>query len=184
VTAGATTTLTLRGAFSNVTTTLAGSADAGETTLSVTPPAMGAFAVGNLLLIDSGLSSEMYPITAVGSIGGTQQITIASPLQNNYPVGPFVTQIEVVTYQYQPQNGALRLTRNGQVVAENVPTFLLQYVDDTGTVSPTPGANVRSVTINFQAAQPSKLPDNPTARSTVSTEANMRNLAFRFALNG
>jgi Tfp pilus assembly protein PilW len=184
VTAGSTTTLTLRGAFQNVTTTLAGSANAGQTTLDVTTPVTGSFSVGNLVLVDSGLSSEMFPITGVSGSGGTQQITIASPLQNNYPVGPFVTQIEVVTYQYQPQNGVQRLTRNGEVVAENVPTFQLQYVDDNGTVSATPGANVRSVTIDFQAAQAFKLPDNPTARSSVSTEANMRNLAFRFSLNG
>jgi hypothetical protein len=184
VTAGVTTTLTLRGAFSNVVTTLAGTANAGQTTLNVNNPPTGAFSVGNLVLVDSGLSSEMFPITGVSGTGATRQITIASPLQNSYPVGPFVTQIEVVTYTYAPVGGVLRLTRNNQVVAENVPTFQLQYVDDDGTVSPTPGVNVRSVTINFEAAQALRLPDNPSAKARISTEANMRNLAFRYSLSG
>jgi hypothetical protein len=48
VTAGSTTTLTMRGAFSNITTTLAGSANAGQTTLNVNVPATGAFTAGNL----------------------------------------------------------------------------------------------------------------------------------------
>jgi len=184
VTAGSTTTLTLRGAFANIVTTLAGSANVGATTLTVNTPPNGNFSVGNLVLVDSGLSAEVFPITAVGSIGVTQQLTIGGSLANNYPVGPFVTQIEVVTYTYSPQSGTMYLRRNNQVVAENVPTFQMQYVDDNGTVSATPGANVRSVTVNFVAAQAAKLPDNPTAKSNVSTEANMRNLAFRFSLSG
>lgn len=184
VTAGSTTTLTLRGAFNNIVTTLAGSANAGQTTLTVNTPATGNFSVGNLVLVDSGLSAEVFPITAVGAISATQTLTIGSPLLNNYPVGPFVTQLEVVTYLYSLQSGAMSLRRNNQVVAENVPTFQMQYVDDNGTVSPTPGANVRSVTILFDAAQASPMMDNPTAKSRVSTEANMRNLAFRFSLSG
>ena len=180
---GGTTTVTLRGAFANVTTTLAGAASAGQTTLSVNPPASGAFTVGNLVLVDSGLSSEMFTIASVGSSAGLVQIGLSGQLQNAYPLGPFVTQIEVVNYTYGTESGRKVLRRNGQVVAENAPVFQLQYVDENGVVSATPGTTVRSVMIDFQAAEPSALPDNPTAKSNVTTEANMRNLAFRFSMS-
>lgn len=183
-TTGGVTTLTLRGAFQNVSTTLAGAASAGQTTLSVNPPpAPGAFSVGNLVLVDSGLSSEIKTITSVGTDAGLIQIGLSSQLQNAYPLGPFVTQIEVVNYTYGAESGKMMLRRNGQVVAENVPTFALQYVDDDGTVTATPGATVRSVTISFEAAEASALPGSQTAKSRVSTEANMRNLAFRFSVS-
>jgi Tfp pilus assembly protein PilW len=177
------TNIVLRGAFQNVTTTLAGSATAGATTLSVNPPASGSFAVGNLVLVDSGLSSEIKTITSVGSSGGLNQIGLSSSLLNAYPLGPFVTQIEVVTYTYGLEGAARVLRRNGQVVAENAPTFQLQYVSATGVVTSTPGTTVRSVTIAFQAAEPAALPGSPIAASNVTTEANMRNLAFRFSVS-
>lgn len=177
------TSMVLRGAFNNVTTTLAGSAAAGATTLNVNPPLMGAFEVGNLVLVDSGLSSEVFTIAGVGSSGGTIQISLSGQLQNAYPLGPFVTQLEVVTYTYGTAGGSKFLRRNGQVVGENVPTFALQYVDDAGTITATPGATVRSVLISFEAAEGAPLPGNPTAKSKVATEANMRNLAFRFSLS-
>lgn len=177
------TTIVLRGAFNNVTTTLAGSIGAGATELEVNPPGMGTFEVGNLVLVDSGLSSEVFTITSVGSSGGTIDIGLDGQLQNAYPLGPFVTQLEVVEYTYGAEAGAMFLRRNGQVVGENVPTFQLQYIDDDGTVSPTPGDAVRSVMINFEAAQAAAVPGNTTARSKVVTEANMRNLTFRFSLS-
>jgi len=180
---GATTTLTLRGAFDNVTTTLAGSAAAGQTTLSVNPPAMGTFEAGNLVLVDSGLSAEVFTIASVGGSAGLIQIGLSGQLQNAYPLGPFVTQLEVVTYTYAPEGGTSFLRRNGQVVAENVPTFQIQYVGEDGAITPAPGESVRSVIIDFEAAQPSAMPGSQTAKSSVSTEANMRNLAFRFSLS-
>lgn len=180
---GGVTTLTLRGAFNNVTTTLAGSAAAGASTLNANPPAMGTFEAGNLVLVDSGLSSEVFTIASVGGSGGTITIGLDGQLQNAYPLGPFVTQLEVVEYTYGAEAGAMFLRRNGQVVGENVPTFQLQYVDEGGTVSATPGDTVRSVTINFEAAQAASVPGNTTAKSRVATEANMRNLAFRFSLS-
>jgi hypothetical protein len=182
-TTGGVTTITLRGAFQNVNTTLAGAASAGQNTLSVNPPASGSFAVGNLVLVDSGLSSEIKTITSVGSNAGLIQVGLSSTLQNAYPLGPFVTQIEVVNYTYGIESGKMVLRRNGQVVADNVPTFQLQYVDDAGTTTSTPGDTVRSVTMSFQAAEPSTLPGSQTATSNVATEANMRNLAFRFSMS-
>ncbi|MBY0280366.1 hypothetical protein K2Z84_33960 [Candidatus Binatia bacterium] len=177
------TNIVLRGAFSNVTTTLAGAASAGQTTLSVNPPASGTFSTGNLVLVDSGLSSEVFTITSVGSNAGLIQLGLSGQLKNSYPLGPFVTQIEVVTYTYGNEGGRMVLRRNGQVVAENVPTLQLQYIANDGTITSTPGTTVRSVTINFQAAEPSALPGNPTAKSNVTTEANMRNLVFRFSMS-
>lgn len=182
-TSGGTTTLTLRGAFQNVSTTLAGAASAGQTTLSVNPPASGSFAVDNLVLVDSGLSSEVFTITSVGSNAGLVQIGLSGQLQNAYPLGPFVTQIEVVNYTYATESGKKVLRRNGQVVAENVPVFQLQYVAEDGTVTAVPGDTVRSVMIDFETDEPSALPGSQTAKSKVTTEANMRNLAFRFSVS-
>ena len=134
---------------------------------------------GNLVLVDSGLSAEVKTITSVGSSGGNVQLGLDTPLANAYPIGPDVTQIEVVTYTY---DGTL-LRRNGQVLADNATTFALQYVSHDGTISATPGVNVRSVMVSIVAAQPTHLPDSPAMSSSVTTEANMRNLAFRFKLS-
>ena len=180
---GGVTTIVLRGAFNNVTTTLAGSLGAGATELEVNAPGMGTFEVGNLVLVDSGLSSEVFTIESVGGSGGTIEIGLDGQLQNAYPLGPFVTQLEVVEYTYAAEGGAMFLRRNGQVVAENVPTFQLQYVDEDGTITTTPGDAVRSVMIDFEAAQASAFPGNTSAKSNVNTEANMRNLSFRFSLS-
>lgn len=180
---GGITELILRGAFNNVTTTLAGAASAGQSTLNVNPPAMGAFEVGNLVLIDSGLSSEVFTITGVGSSSGTTQISLSGSLKNAYPLGPFVTQLEVVTYRFAGEAGMNVLRRNNQVVAENVPIFEVRYLDEDGVESATPGDNVRSVRINFEAGQVSPLPGSQAAKSKVVTEANLRNLAFRFSLS-
>ncbi|MEW6272528.1 MAG: hypothetical protein AB1689_24890 [Thermodesulfobacteriota bacterium] len=180
-TTGGVTTLQLRGAFNNVTTTVATAVNAGATSISVTPPAEGAFQAQNLVLIDSGLSSEIRTITSVGSSGGNVTLGLSAALAHGYPIGPFVTQIEVVTYVW---SGNV-LTRNNQVVAENVPVFDLDFIDQDGVQTEDPGDDVRSVIVEFQAAQAasSQLGDNPTARSRVDTEANMRNLAFRFDLS-
>ncbi len=177
---GGVTTLTLRGNYSDVWANLAVAAPAGASSLTITPPASGkSFQVGNLVLVDSGLSSEVKTIASVGSSSGNVQIGLDDALDHAYPVGPEVTQIEVVTYTW---NGTI-LRRNGQVLADNATTFQLQFVDQNGVVTPTPGDEVRSVLVDLVAAQPSKLPDNPTASSSLSTEANLRNLAFRFSLS-
>jgi len=179
---GGVTTLVLRGAFDNVTTTVATSVAPGNT-INVTPPAQGSFQVNNLVLIDSGLSSEVRQITGVGSAGGNVTLTVAPALTHSYPIGPFVTQLEVVTYRWE--GNVLR--RNNQVIADNAPAFDIRfYEQEVGApATDTPGDDLRSVTIDFQAAQAAaaKLPDNPTAKSRVVTEANMRNLAFRFTLD-
>ncbi|HYC21331.1 MAG TPA: hypothetical protein VEI94_01450 [Candidatus Bathyarchaeia archaeon] len=174
--AGGITTITLRGNYSNVSTTLKIAAAAGSSTITTNAPATGSFVVGNLVLVDSGLNSEVKTITSVSAAGGGGlSIGLNSSLVNAYPLGPDVIQIEVVTYTLQ---GTV-LKRNNQVVADNVTNFQLQYIDQSGNVTSTPGTTLRSGTLNLVAAQPTQLPDNPTASSTVATEINMRNLAFR-----
>ena len=176
---GATTTFTLRGAFSGVSTTLLAAAAHGATTITVALPATGAFQVGQLVLIDSGLSSEVKTITSIGASGGGQSLGLNTSLANDYPIGPNVTQLEVVTYTY---DGAI-LRRNNQVVADNVTQVQVQYVDQNGNIAATPGTNVRSIQVSFIVRQATKLPDNPWAESRITTEANLRNLAFRFTLS-
>ena len=179
-TASGTTTITLRGNYSNVSTTLAVAAPAGASTVTVAPPANGsAFVVGNRVLIDSGLASEVKTIQSVGSSGGNVTVGLDTALANAYPIGPQVTQLETVTYTF---NGTM-LRRNNQVVADTASSFQLQYVAQNGTVTATPQADLRSVLLTLVAKQPTKLPDNPAATASVSTEMNMRNLAFRFTLN-
>ncbi|HZR82080.1 MAG TPA: hypothetical protein VFD92_13370 [Candidatus Binatia bacterium] len=180
--AGGVTTLTLRGNYSDVSTTLVTAAAAGVSTITVARPTNGAtFQAGNLVLVDSGLNSEVKTIASVAA-NGLNNLDIGlgpTPLAHAYPIGPDVTQIEVVTYTY---DGTL-LRRNGQVVADNASTFSMQYVDQAGVVTPTPGTDVRSVILSLVARQPTKLPGNPDATSSVTTEANLRNLAFRFSLS-
>jgi hypothetical protein len=181
---GGVTTIALRGAYANVTTTLAAAAAVGATSISVNAPASGAFEAGNLVLVDSGLSSEVREITGVGGVG-VVELTLGEALDNSYPIGPFVTQIEVVTYEYGPAvAGRMPLRRNGQMVADNVSAFDLDFIDQSGNLTEDPGSDLRSVVLDFQASEATKLGDNPWARSRVTTEANMRNLAFRFSLGG
>ena len=71
---------------------------------------------------------------------------------------------------------------SGIILSIEIPLGILIALN-MPSVSATPGDSVRSVTINFQAAEPSALPDNPAAKSNVTTEANMRNLAFRFSMS-
>jgi len=178
--AGGVLTMRLRANFADVSTSLAAAAAAGATSVTVAPPANGGvFQVGNLVLVDSGLSSEVKTITSVGASGLNVTIGLSSALAFAYPIGPEVTQIEVVTYTY----GSSVLRRNGQVVADNAPTVNFRFVDYEGNVAAAPGESVRSVILNLVAQQPTKLPDNPTAASSVVTEANLRNLAFRFTLS-
>ena len=178
-TSAGTTTFTLRGAFSGVSTTLLAAAASGASAITVVTPPSGSFQVGQLVLIDSGLSSEVKTIASVGSSGGGQSIGLDSALANSYPIGPNVTQIEVVTYTY---DGTL-LRRNNQVVADNVTQAQVQYVDQAGNVTPTPGTNVRSIQVSLIVRQATKLPGNPWTESRVTTEANLRNIAFRFSLS-
>ncbi|MDG2303699.1 MAG: hypothetical protein P8R42_03420 [Candidatus Binatia bacterium] len=176
---GGTTTLTLRGAFNNVQTTLQIGAAPGATTLTVNPPANGTFVTGEHVLVDSGLDSEVKTITSVSTVGGNLTIGLDSSLDHQYPVGPNVTQIEKIIYTWEDD----LLQRDGQVVADNAMEFDLQFVDQDGTVTPAPGDNLRSVILAVVAGDPSPLPDIPVAQSTVETEVNVRNLTFRFDLS-
>lgn len=177
--AGGVTTLTLRGAFNNVQTTLQIGAPAGATSITVNPPAEGTFIAGENLLIDSGLDSEVKVITSVSTVGGNLTIGLDSALDHQYPVGPNVTQLEEIVYEWDEG----MLTRNDQVVADAATEFELQFVDQDGNVTAAPGDDLRSVLLEIVAADPSPLPDSPVAHSTVETEVNVRNLTFRFDLS-
>jgi hypothetical protein len=176
---GAVTEITLRGAYTNTQTTIAGSTPAGSSSVTVLPPANGSFKVNELVLIDSGLNSEMKTITGISTSAGNLVVGLSSPLQFQYPLGPNVTQIEQVEYEY---DGAI-LRRNGDVLVDNVPGFDLRYIDQAGNETPEPGDDLRSVIIELQAEQSSNLPGNHQAHASVDTEVNVRNLAFRATLD-
>lgn len=175
---GGVTTITLRGAYTNTQSTIAQSTPAGSTSIDVVPPAEGAFVAGERVLVDSGLNAEVKTITSVTANGGTISLGLSSALQNQYPLGPNVTQIEEVQYSY---DGTL-LRRNGDVLVDATPSFQLQYVDQAGNVTTTPGSDLRAVIVDLEAAPSSSLPGNPSAHAELSTEVQVRNLAFRFTL--
>ena len=176
---GGVTTLTLRGAFNNVETTLKVGATAGSTSLTVNPPAEGSFQTGEKVLVDSGLDSEVKEITSVSTVGGDLTIGLDSALEHQYPVGPNVIQIEQVVYTW---DGEI-LDRNDQVVADNATEFDLTFVDQDGNLTASPGDDLRSVILDVVAADPAPLPGGNVAQSTVETEVNVRNLTFRFDLS-
>jgi hypothetical protein len=177
---GGETTLTLRGAFTNTQTTLAVGAAKNANSVVVNPPPAGtAFVPGELVLIDSGLSSEIKTITGVTPNGGNQTINLDSPLQHQYPIGPNVIQLEEVVYTWEND----LLLRNGQVVADAATTFDLDFVAQDGAIADEPGENLRSVVLDLVAEHPSPLPDTPTPDSHVTTEVNVRNLTLRFDLS-
>ena len=176
---GGVTTITLRGAFSNIQTTLAIGAPAGSSTITVTPPANGAsFVTGEKVLVDSGLDSEVKVITSVSPASGNIDLGLDSALDHQYPVGPNVTQIEEVVYEW---DGDL-LERNDQVVADSASEFAMQFVDQDGAITNSPGDDLRSVLLELTADDPAPLPESPVAQSRVETEVNVRNLTFRFDL--
>lgn len=178
-TVGAVTRIILRGAYSNTQTTLATSTPAGSSVLTVLPPAEGAFAVDQMVLVDSGLNSEVRTISSVSAAGANLEIGLSSPLDFQYPLGPNVTQIEEVEYAY---DGAV-LRRNDEVLIDSAGIFDMQYVDQNGDITPEPADDLRSVLLDLEAAQSSNLPGNQYAHAAVDTEVNVRNLAFRASLD-
>jgi len=177
---GGDTTLTLRGAFTNTQTTLKVGAPKNATSVVVNPPPAGtAFVAGELVLVDSGLSSEVKTITGVTTVGGDMTINLDSPLDHQYPIGPNVIQLEEVVYTW---DGDL-LLRNNQVVADAATTFDLDFVAQDGATADEPGDDLRSVVLDIVAEHPAPLPDAPPADSRVTTEVNVRNLTFRFDLS-
>ena len=174
-TSGGTGTLVLRGAFSNTVTTLAQSAAAGSSTLVVAPPSGGAFVGGARIVVDSGMYSEVRTLTAVAAAGATLNLTLSSPLDRAYPVGPSVSQVEEVTYALA---GGL-MTRDGTVLADEVESVALSFVAQDGTASAAPGDDLRGIVLDLTVAQPDALPDSGPSRTRVRTEVQVRNLAFR-----
>ena len=173
-----TTSLVLRGAFAGVRTTLKLPATAGATSLTIDPPTMGAFVVGERVLVDSGLGAEVRTLTGVGTSSGELVLSLDSPLTLSYPVGPNVTQLEEIMYGW---TGSV-LERDGQVLADRVSAFDLQFIDANGNVDEEPGSSIRAVRLQMVMTDPASLPDGSPARAGVSTEINVRNLAFRFEL--
>jgi hypothetical protein len=176
--AAGTTSLVLRGAFGGVRTTLKLPATAGSTNLTIDPPTMGTFVVGERVLVDSGLGAEVRTLTAVGASTGELVLSLDSPLTRSYPIGPNVTQLEEISYAW---SGSI-LERDGQVLADRVSAFDLQFIDADGVVADEPGNSIRAVRLEMVMTDPAALPDGPPARAGVSTEINVRNLAFRFEL--
>ncbi len=174
-TTGATSSLVLRGAFSNAVTTLALAAAAGSRTLVVAPPAEGSFVVGERVLVDSGLYSEVHMISGVSASGGQLSLGMDAPLTRAYPSGPSVTQIEDVTYSL---TGGL-LMRNAMVLADEVESVNLDFVGQDGTTTDFPGDDLRGIVLDLMVAQPDALPDSEPSHTRLRTEVQVRNLAFR-----
>lgn len=180
VSVGAVTEITLRGSYTNTQTTIASSTLAGSSSVTVLPPPAGtAFKINEMVLIDSGLNSEIKTITTLSASGSNLVIGLSSPLQFQYPLGPNVIQIEQVEYEY---DGSI-LRRNGEVLVDNAPGFDLRYIDQSGNETTEPGDDLRSVIVELQAEQSSNLPGNHHAHASVDTEVNVRNLAFRASLD-
>ena len=178
--AGGGMTLRLRAAFDDVSAPLQVSSPAGASSITVSPPAGGGtFTVGENVLIDSGLDAEVREISGTSSLDGNIVLQLDSSLDAQYPVGPSVTQIEEVVYEWDGQI----LTRNGEIVAESAPELDFEFIDHEGVVRDSPETNLRSVVLTLQATDPSPLPDSPVAQSVVQTEVNVRNMAFRFDLS-
>lgn len=170
-------TIVLRGNFQDIATSLVAAAPAGTSILTVTRPAgSAAFRVGALALVDSGLAAEVRTITAVGASGGDVTLHLDAPLQSAHPLGPNVSQIDVVRYAW---DGRI-LRRNDEVLADDTASFSLRYVDQSGTVADAPGASLRAVQIALVARQGARPIDAAAASSTLAAETQLRNLALRF----
>ena len=124
----------------------------------------------------------MFAIVERGSERRQRHARLDGQLQNDYPLGPFVTQLEQVIYTYGPRRHDVPAPQRpgGR---ENVPPSSCQYVDEDGTVSATPGGHRALGDARLRGRAGGDLPGNPSAISQVITEANMRNLAFRFSLS-
>lgn len=171
------TSLVLRGNFANATAALAQAATAGATQLVVAPTAgSGAFKAGSRAVVDSGLASEVKTITGVSANGSNVVLSLDSPLARSYPIGPDVAQVESVTYDWT--GGVLR--RAGQVLADDVTSFDLAFIDQAGAQATAPGTNPRSVVLSMAARQAAPSVDGPKVASSVSIEAHLRNLAMRW----
>jgi prepilin-type N-terminal cleavage/methylation domain-containing protein len=98
--------------------------------------------------------------------------------EHQYPMGTKVIEIEQIVWALE--NGIFR--RNGSVMGDNLRDLQLEFIDHEGEVSSAPTDDLRAVKINLRSAQATGLPDNPEASSSMQTEVNVRNLAFRFQM--
>lgn len=174
---GGVTTILLRGNFRDVTTSLATAAPAGSAVVTVVPPAgTTTFEEGSLVLLDSGITAEVRTITRVTARGANLELGLDQPLASAYPIGPEVSQVDVVRYTW---DGRI-LRRKGEVLADDTASFQLRWVDQSGNVTTTPGSSVRAVQIALVARQGARPVDAAAATSSLSTETQLRNLALRF----
>ena len=123
--------VTLRGDFRDIYTTLSANVGAGATVLSVA--SADGFQVGDLAVIHDGARSEAKTITAVDTTSSPNTITIGSGLSYPHNSGLPVYDVENVTYQL---NGT-ELMRNGQLLATNIHDLQFAYqidADGDGTV--------------------------------------------------
>jgi hypothetical protein len=67
-------------------------------------------------------------------------------------------------------------------MGDNMRELQLEFIDQDGDISSSPSDDLRAVKIVLRTAQATGLPDNPEASSTMQTEVNVRNLAFRFQM--
>ena len=168
--------LTLRGAFGDIRSALLATASAGSSTIEV---AAGAnFATGEIVLVDSGMSSETGVISGVQVVNDALEIQLEGSLAHHYPAGTKVTAIEQVLWVLD--NGVFR--RNGSVMGDNLRDLQIDFIAENGDVSATPDEGLRAVRVSLRSAQATGLPDNPEASSIMQTEVNVRNLAFRFQM--
>ena len=168
--------LTLRGVFGDVRSVLVETAGAGSASIQVA--AGSNFVVGEVVLIDSGLSSETGTIAGLQTIDGALQIQLEGSLAHQYPMGTKVTEIEEIIWLLE--DGIFR--RNGSVMGDNMRELQLEFIDQDGDISSSPSDDLRAVKIVLRTAQATGLPDDPEASSTMQTEVNVRNLAFRFQM--
>jgi len=167
--------LTLRGAFGDIRGKLMASVSSGSSTIEV-PPSPD-FGVGEVVLIDSGMSSEMGVISALQIVGGALQIQLETALEHQYPMGTKVIEIEEVLWVLD--NGVFQ--RNGSVMCDNLRELQIDFIAEDGEITAVPSPDLRAVQISLRSAQATGLPDNPEASSIMQTEVNLRNLAFRYS---
>lgn len=168
--------LTLRGAFGDIRSILLESSGSGQSTIHVA--AGPNFSAGEVVLIDSGMSSEIKTITSVQADNGGLQIQLADSLEYQYPMGTKVIEIEEIIWALQ--DGVFR--RNGSVMGDNIRALELEFIDQEGESSAMPGNGLRAVRVLLRAAQATGLPDNAEASSIMKTEVNVRNLAFHLQM--
>ena len=117
---------------SDIVTTVATDADAGDISISVNLNDSDDYvATTNYIYISDGINTDFIRATGFDITGEPDTINLSAGLTNSYSIGSTVQTVEQITYDLD----GITLRRNNQPLAENIETLYFSYNASTNAVT-------------------------------------------------